>query len=60
MKIYLATVLSDTTQGASLTRRAKRERLVSYYNISSAKKEGEFEKYVSTGRNDRRRNEDED
>ncbi len=52
MKIYLATWLVEPEQGKSLTKNKKNERLLSYYH--SKEKECDLERYVKTGRNDKK------
>jgi hypothetical protein len=51
MRIYLATWLSESNQGKSLTKMGKKERLVSYYH--TLPKKSELPEYVRTGRNDK-------
>ncbi len=49
MKIYLATWLLEKSQGDTLTKIKKNERLLSYYHTKE--KESEFADYCKTGRN---------
>jgi hypothetical protein len=45
MKIYLATWMLEKSQGQTLTKLGKRERLLSYFHIIS----DQFKKYIKTG-----------
>ena len=49
MKIYLATWLLEPSQGTSLTKVGKRERLLSYYHLPESLKE--FINYIKEGVN---------
>ena len=49
MKIYLATWLLEKEQGNVLTRKDKRERLLSYFHL--LEKEFELKDYIKTGMN---------
>ncbi len=51
MKIYLATWLLEPEQGNALTKKEKKERLISYYRALEYKKH--IKKYIQTGRNKR-------
>ena len=50
MRIYLATWLLEKSQGDTLTKVNKRERLVSYYH--TVERAHEFEQYIRTGTNE--------
>ncbi len=53
MKIYLATqIIINDGQDRALSAMNKRERLLSYYH--SKEKECDLERYVKTGRNDKK------
>ena len=54
MIVYLATWLVEISQGQSLTRKKKRERLVSYYHVIQNKNEEELDQYVQQGKNNKR------
>lgn len=49
MKIYLATKLSDTYQGTCLSVKYKRERLISYFDVTKC--QYELKQYVRKGFN---------
>ena len=49
MKIYLATWLLEIEQGNALTKKEKRERLISYFNLLG--KGFELGQYIKTGKN---------
>ena len=54
MIVYLAIWLVEISQGQSLTRKKKRERLVSYYHVIQNKNEEELDQYVQQGKNNKR------